>query len=37
MPTSDLNTQQPVEYKTLLDILLAGNLITQEQYNDIKV
>jgi len=37
MPTSDLNTQQAPEYKTLIDILLADNLITQEQYDDIKV
>ena len=37
MPTSDLNAQQAPEYKTLIDILLADNLITQEQYDDIKV
>lgn len=37
MPTSDLSTQQLPEHKTLLDILLSDNLITQEQYEDIKV
>lgn len=37
MPTSDLNTQQLPEHKTLLDILLSDNLITQAQYDDIKV
>lgn len=36
MPTSDLNGQL-VEHRTLLDILLEDKLITQEQYNDIKV
>ena len=37
MPTSDFNSQQLPEHKTLLDMLLADNLITQEQYDDIKV
>jgi hypothetical protein len=37
MPTSDITTQQGSEYKTLLDILLADKLITQGQYDDIKV
>jgi len=37
MPTSDLSSQQLPEDKTLLDILLSDNLITKEQYNDIKV
>ena len=37
MPTSDVSSQQLPEHKTLLDILLLDNLITQEQYNDIKV
>jgi len=37
MPTSDLNVQQLPEHKTLIDILLADSLITQEQYDDIKV
>lgn len=37
MPTSDFNTQQLSEHRTLLDVLLADNLITQDQYNDIKV
>ena len=41
MPTSDFNTQQFAqqlpEHRTLLDILLADNLLTQEQYDDIKV
>jgi len=37
MPTSDITTQQLQEHKTLIDILLADNLITQEQYDDIKV
>lgn len=37
MPTSDLNSQSLSEHKTLLDILLADNLITQAQYDDIKV
>ncbi len=37
MPTSDLGVQQLSEHKTLLDILLADNLITQEQFTDIKV
>ncbi len=37
MPTSDLGTQQLPEHKTLLDILLLDNLITQAQYDDIKV
>jgi type IV pilus assembly protein PilB len=37
MPTSDLGTQQLSEHKTLVDILMADNLITQEQYDDIKV
>lgn len=36
MPTSDFSSQLP-EHKTLLDVLLEGNLITQEQYDDIKV
>lgn len=37
MPTSDVSSQQLPEHKTLLDILLSDNLITQEQYDDIKV
>ena len=37
MPTSDFNSQQLPEHKTLLDILLSDNLITQAQYDDIKV
>jgi len=40
MPASDLstqNTQQLPEHKTLIDILLADNLITQEQFDEIKV
>ncbi|MDP2637537.1 MAG: ATPase, T2SS/T4P/T4SS family, partial [Candidatus Levybacteria bacterium] len=37
MPTSDLNAQQLTEHKTLLDVLLEDKLITQEQYQDIKV
>ncbi len=37
MPTSDLSSQQLPEHKTLLDILLADNLITQAQYDNIKV
>lgn len=37
MPTSDVSSQQLPEHKTLLDILLADNLITQDQYDDIKV
>ncbi|MBI4096636.1 MAG: Flp pilus assembly complex ATPase component TadA [Candidatus Levybacteria bacterium] len=37
MPTSDLNTQQLSEHRTLLDVLLADNLVTKEQYNDVKV
>jgi len=37
MPTSDLGTQQLPEHKTLIDVLLADNLITQAQYDDIKV
>ncbi len=37
MPTSDFNSQQLPEHKTLLDVLLFDNLITQEQYDDIKV
>ena len=37
MPTSDFNSQQLPEHRTLLDILLSDNLITQEQYDDIKV
>jgi len=37
MPSSDFNSQQLSEHKTLLDILLLDNLITQEQYDDIKV
>ena len=37
MPTSDLNSQTLVEHKTLIDILLASNLITKEQYDEIKV
>jgi len=37
MPISDLGVQQLSEHKTLLDILLADNLITKEQYDDIKV
>lgn len=37
MPTSDFNSQQLSEHKTILDILLADNLITQEQYDDVKV
>jgi type IV pilus assembly protein PilB len=37
MPTSDLSTQQLLEHKTLIDVLLADKLITQEQYDDIKV
>lgn len=37
MPTSDVSSQQLPEHKTLLDILLLDNLITQEQYDDIKV
>ncbi len=40
MPTSDQNTQQLPELserKTLLDVLLEDNLITKEQYADIKV
>ncbi|OGH25001.1 MAG: hypothetical protein A3B47_02810 [Candidatus Levybacteria bacterium RIFCSPLOWO2_01_FULL_39_24] len=37
MPTSDFNTQQLPEHKTLLEILLEDNLITKEQYDDIKV
>ena len=37
MPTSDVSSQQLPEHKTLLDILLLDNLITKEQYDDIKV
>ena len=37
MPTSDLGAQQLQERRTLIDILLADNVITQQQYNDIKV
>lgn len=37
MPTSDLNNQQLPEHKTIIDILLEDNLITKEQYDDIKV
>lgn len=37
MPTSDSTTQRLPEHKTLIDILLADSLITQEQFNDIKV
>jgi len=37
MPTSDLGAQQLQEHKTLIDILLADNVITQQQYDDIKV
>jgi type IV pilus assembly protein PilB len=37
MPTSDVSSQQFPEHKTLLDIMLADNLITQEQYDDVKV
>jgi type IV pilus assembly protein PilB len=37
MPTSDLGTQQLQEHRTLIDILLADNVITQQQYDDIKV
>jgi len=37
MPTSDLGAQQLQEYRTLIDILLADNVITQQQYDDIKV
>src|SRR3989338_7606250 len=37
MPTSDLGTQQLQQHKTLLDILLADQLITQQQYEEIKV
>ncbi len=37
MPTSDQSIQQLPEHKTLLDILLSDNLITKEQYDDIKV
>jgi type IV pilus assembly protein PilB len=36
MPTSDLGSKLP-ERKILIDVLLEENLITQEQYNDIKV
>jgi hypothetical protein len=36
MPTSDLDSQSS-ERKTLLDVLLADGLITQEQYDEIKV
>jgi len=37
MPTSDFDAQQLQEHKTLIDILLADKLITQQQYDDIKV
>lgn len=37
MPTLDLGTQQLPEHKTLIDVLLADNLITKEQYDDIRV
>jgi type IV pilus assembly protein PilB len=37
MPISDFNSQQLPEHKTLLNILLEDNLITQTQYDDIKV
>jgi type IV pilus assembly protein PilB len=37
MPTSDLSAQQLQEHRTLIDILLADNVITQQQYDDIKV
>lgn len=37
MSTSTLNFQQLPEHATLLDILLSDNLITKEQYEDIKV
>ncbi|MDP2586075.1 MAG: ATPase, T2SS/T4P/T4SS family [Candidatus Levybacteria bacterium] len=37
MPTSDFNSQQLREHKTLLDVLLEDKLITQEQHDDIKV
>ncbi|MBF8250134.1 MAG: type secretion system protein (GspE), type pilus assembly protein PilB [Candidatus Levybacteria bacterium] len=37
MPTSDFNSEPLSEHKTLLDVLLEDNLITQEQFDDIKV
>ncbi|KKQ28343.1 MAG: type II secretion system protein E [Candidatus Levybacteria bacterium GW2011_GWA2_37_36] len=37
MPTSDFNSQQLPEHKTLTDVLLEDGLITKEQYDDIKV
>ena len=37
MPTSDLNIQSSTDNKTLIDILLSSNLITKEQYDDIRI
>jgi type IV pilus assembly protein PilB len=37
MPTSDLGNQVSTEHKTLIDVLLLDNLITKEQYDDVKV
>ncbi len=37
MPTSDLNIQQLSEKRTILDVLREDNLITGEQYDNIKV
>jgi type IV pilus assembly protein PilB len=37
MPTSDFNGQQLSEHKTLLDVLFQDQLITKEQYDEIKV
>ncbi|MBI2028744.1 MAG: type II/IV secretion system protein [Candidatus Levybacteria bacterium] len=37
MPNSDLNPPTLGEKKTLLDILFSSNLVTKEQYDEIKV
>ena len=37
MPTSDINSQSLTDNKTLIDILLFFNLITKEQYDDIRI
>ena len=37
MPTSDINSQSLTDNKTLIDIMLFFNLITKEQYDDIRI